>query len=52
MKEGIENKMANIMLLYKLMVKPYLEHCILMQSPHLKKEMVEKDKGAKSDQND
>uniref|UniRef100_K7F0M2 Reverse transcriptase domain-containing protein n=1 Tax=Pelodiscus sinensis TaxID=13735 RepID=K7F0M2_PELSI len=40
-RKGIENKTQNILLpLYKTMVRPHLEYCVQMWSPHLKKDIL------------
>uniref|UniRef100_K7F105 Reverse transcriptase domain-containing protein n=1 Tax=Pelodiscus sinensis TaxID=13735 RepID=K7F105_PELSI len=40
-RKGIENKTQKILLpLYKTMVRPHLEYCVQMWSPHLKKDIL------------
>uniref|UniRef100_A0A674K5X3 HECT-type E3 ubiquitin transferase n=1 Tax=Terrapene triunguis TaxID=2587831 RepID=A0A674K5X3_9SAUR len=44
-KKGIHNKPENIILpLYKSMVRPHLDYCMQMWSPHLKKDILELEK--------
>ena len=47
-RKGIENKTANTILpLYKSMVRPHFEYCVQFWSPHLKKDIIELEKGQK-----